>query len=447
MDESQQRLLEQLFCQTPKPTVAQKEQIAAKLNVSNAVIRAWFSVRRSKAKEDKLVEEQQAWAALENAHQVCPLEQLAISQAQPVDHRAQSEASYASLARSLYAAAACMPTTENDYEPSMPPSPAFHYSGSQSAYSPTSATAPSFGMSDSSMMMMRSDSQYSNFTTPGEMADLSSFPFYQSSYLPTPQAAANSMIYDAPQTYMPVEAPSIRPRLQRTWTAPEQAPARPLSRRTVSTSYGSFGTENDHSEPIRIRRRPKLSPLGIGMSRSRSSLGYEDSGSPSARRPAASKDFPYPITPVRRIASAVAVPTLSTIPTYSPTSSQSGNSPESVYQDRHGSVGEISAANPHFPPSPVSPEHVGVLIQQGNMSSFKLQGVPIPENSYTPPATPLSALTTNSENILAGHYDMAGDWNVEASKLGNTNDMDLLYNDITTLNDIFTDQELALHSY
>ena len=191
MDDPQQRFLEQVFNQTPKPTVAQKDQLASRLKVSSAVVRAWFSARRSKAKEDKLVEEQQTWAALENAHQVSPLEQAAVSHTQTVDHRAQSEASYASLARSLYAAAACMPTNDSEYEHSMPPSPAFHYGGSQAGYSPTSTTAPSFGMSDSSVMMMRSESQYSNFTTPGKWRNSLAFPSISraTSRLPTPQRA------------------------------------------------------------------------------------------------------------------------------------------------------------------------------------------------------------------------------------------------------------------
>lgn len=440
VDEYQRRTLEQLFSQTSKPSAPQREAVAEALNLPVRAVQTWFAERRTKAKADKRIEELQTRTALENAHHISSREVSAIPTNQNTNHKTQSDASYASLARSLAAAAACMPQPDALYDRSYPSSPVFHLNMGFPMYSPTNSSF------DTSASMVRSDSQYSNFsaTTNGDLdqPDYSFFPDH-SGYMPTPATNCDTMVYDhlemRPSTN---EMHRSRPRLQRTWTAPESLQQRPLPRRTiVSTSPGDVPQA---TEPVLIRRRPKLSPLGIGMARSRSSLGYEQSEYPySVRRATALSDFPCPMTPVRRIASAAAVPTMATMRSFSTTSQDSTGTKGDSGLASSIATQDCLASNIQFPPSPISPEHNvhGTPSSAYKITSFELPHLPIGEDSFTPPPTPLSALTGSAENALAGGYEDT--WTSDFSKLSG---LDLTNNDLI-IADLFHDQEMGVVSF
>lgn len=501
MDENQERLLEQMFHQTSKPTLAQKDSMAEALNLPSVVVLAWFNERRARAKEEKRIEEIQTRVALENAHQIPAHEGPRLQNnfhggsagintgsstlRRSSNHRTQSEASYASLARSLAAAAACMPSSVDavpDYDRSFPPSPVFHMGMSFPSHSPTNT---SYGGPLSSSMM-RNDSEYSCYSnvTPGELiGDVSSYPFFGTGY-DVPAAASTTMNHGQVFEAIPIQAPAfrgaategvpMRPKLQRTYTAPEHLSSRPIPRRTVSTS--SFGapagddptalspSSSSLESAARVRRRPKLSPLGVGMARSKSSLGYEPllEHSVASRRNMNQNEFPYPITPVRRVASTATMSSMTGVRlATSPTSSLSSNSPEQQQQQQEQ---QQQGPDPmdfgiHFPPSPISPDHGAYqqqpqfqfqspdqhqqLYQPKTISAYQLHTFPIPEDKFTPPPTPLSVLDANAQNILAGSpLDHA--WSQDPFKMACS--IDFSHNDLT-LSDIFSDQELALQSF
>lgn len=437
LDDTQQRLLEHFFCQASKPTVQQREMIANQLGTTGKVVQAWFSERRVKAKADKKIEEQQTLMALENAHHVSLDEDAtAVSHSRPINYKTQSEASYASLARAISAARACLPRDEAEYDScSVPASPAFP--GASFPHYP--AMESSFDLSASSMS--RTQSQYSTFastplaSTPiAEYPETAEFPFYtnQPLYMPSAPVANNFMDHqDCETTPKPRPVALSRPILQRTYTAPESGFGRPIPRRSISCQSGeSVSSSENHLRPK--RRNPKISQLGVNMARSRSSLGYEQSEYPYSVRRSNIPDIhqDVPITPVRRI------PPIGSLHSgESPFSSAALTSGESFTSSQESPLVE-SFTGIHFPPSPITPEH-----QHGFQSQFKsvqaFQHEYSMNETFTPPATPLTPLGANEQNCLSAiNYEEKWASDMKPSGLDMNNDL--------MLTDIFKGEDLSL---
>lgn len=430
MDEMKQQALERFFQQNSKPTAAQRESIARALVLPGRTVQLWFAERRVRAKADKEVELQQARTALANASQMPADENIPTFPSKvPTDHSKQSAASYVSLHRSLEAARACMPPVEPIYDMSMPVSPGFHLGMNYPMCSPT---ASSF---DQSSSMVRTDSEYSGFSTPGEVPDsFGQYSFFpeQSEYQIDFNNAHSNNMYTINQC-------RARPALHRSWTTLESNMGRPVPRRTISASL--VDRMPNATEPVRIKRRPKLSNLGVGMARSRSSLGYDQAEFPySTKRGVESPtEFHCPITPVRRISSSVAVPTLASLRSGSNASTISMESSDLELTSRTGE----SFSTMQFPPSPISPEHATTLFHDlKSVSTLDLQRVPTQQDNFTPPPTPLSVLTSSDENSLAGLF-AEGQWNSSFK----TSSLDLMTNNDPMLTDFLQEHDLSMQLF
>ena len=343
MNEHQACTLEEYYRQSSKPTAVQRESMARVLGLHPEQVHSWFQDRRARAKAAKRIEAARTLKALETAHLPNPNHPYQFSA--PMEHRTQSaaEASYASLARSLAAAAACMnPSMESLQEPVYPE---YDYP----VQSPISATFD----------LYRSDTTFSGMSTPAD-TEFPEYPWnggYNSPYGNLPTRSVD----------MPRPMSKARPTLSRTRTCPEGI-ARPIPRRSASSSV--------IDEPAR-RRRPKMSPLSTNMSRSQSSLGYENF-----------EPYPCdPMTPIRRVTSGKAVRPIRPIE--------------------------------RFPPSPISPD-------QMYEAPF-----PIPEDGFTPPDTPLTQMTASQENELnnmSGIGSILEQYDLTLDDIF-TVDHDMMYND------------------
>ena len=96
-----------------------------------------------------------------------------------------------------------------------------------------------------------------------------------------------------------------------------------------------------------------------------------------------------------------------------------------------------------FPPSPISPDQApAVHAQLKNIYSLNLQNTTVSEDSFTPPPTPLSALTPSAENSLANTY--VDNWSVEFDKL---NGSSFVVEDDLLSMDIFGEQQPLEHTF
>lgn len=362
MDIRQRQVLEDFWRSISKPTIMQRERLALELGLEPREIQAWFQERRAQTKARKHLDEMKTLMALEAASELSMDEAGLVSMQQESRNRAlQTDASYASLHRSIAAAAACMPLDVSPMQeshatfttsmPHVPSTDSLHDPAYYGWSGPSDASFSTTGYDLSKTASTSSDS--STRTGPGAHQGLNidllpmaagAWPVSAGLVEPTfdePDFLPPMRSVEPPRARIPaalkIEAPKPvgmkRPSLQRTNTCPATLQQMP-------SAGGSSKTQ-----PLRMRRRAKLpAALGVGMCRSQSSLG-DDAG---ADRRLSSLEFaPYPSTPLRRVSSS-----------YGFTASPGLMSP---------SVGEYNMKLPYsatemhfpFPASPISPEQLG----------------------------------------------------------------------------------------
>ena len=419
MDIHQLQVLEDFWRSTSKPTIVQREKLAVELGLEAREIQAWFQERRAQTQARKHMDEMKTLMALEAATEMAHESSGGYTPTQQDAHHMamQSGASYASLQRSIAAAAASLnadmspmqhsPATFDQqavmYNHGLPHAPSQEsYSSSYYGWSgPTEYEYQSGGHSLSKTSSTSSAS--STRTGPGFNggSNIDLLPMAAGAWTASPSYMTQGFeeqdflppmrSVDPPRARYPakLEPPKAaiggikRPSLQRTNTCPAT-----LQRPALGSNNSSMNINNNKTQPLRMRRRAKVPALGVGMCRSQSSLG-DDGG---ADRRLSSLEFaPYPSTPLRRISSS-----------YGFAASPGLLSPSVADLNLRVPYSANEAAFP-FPASPISPEQGGVEITpvrrpiQGlsrhNSTVDKTATLSVAPSAFmgTPPMTPMPA--------------------------------------------------------
>ncbi|BFZ57649.1 hypothetical protein PYCC9005_004702 [Savitreella phatthalungensis] len=383
MDAQQRASLEDFWRSANKPTVSQRESFAHHLGLDPKIVQAWFAERRTQAKARRQLDEMNAILALEQAtsrsstpaferpsnlsrtsHNTSLAMSSSMSRNESADcSQAGSYAPSSSIEMGSFPLRSSSQTGQLFYGDSATPELSARSAPSDQTAKRILAISSMEDASSSTRSkaepglyaQQTSDSQWATVGFDGSLASLPEhndkalrdfMPPMRSVDAPRARAPLKTISTAVSNRTLASKAPGLRrPALQRTHTCPAVVNA-PGSK---SLSIGSMST----TQSIRVRRRPKLSPLGIGMSRSQSSIG-DDGG--ADRRLSSLELAPYPTTPLRRVSSSYGV-------TYAP----SPLDPRfDLYTREPQSAATDSGFSFMFPPSPISPENglVGLGVNQ-----------------------------------------------------------------------------------